>query len=215
MIAKLLHESGLYLGEAADLMPATEDGSSRRTLGKHLKFVNINDEVLDEFGGGWDCAAIPPPAEYGPHVTEIAAQAAALVGQFAAASLGGGGTRATAHPALLAASDWAAQGRACGTESDSMSSSRCDGAISSSFALGLDLWKEDTNGSDLTRPEDLLVTHYDAYFERGVDELERLLAFIGLAPGEREHEGVIGRCHPAPAFSVHLSGLLPRRDLRA
>ena len=64
-----------------------------------------------------------------------------------------------------------------------------------------------------TRPKDLLVTHYDAYFERGVDELERLLAFIGLAPGERQDQGATSAVAThLRHFHIHLSGSRPRRD---
>jgi uncharacterized coiled-coil protein SlyX len=59
MVAKLLHEAGLHLGEPADLMPPAEENPEG--FFEHLGFVRLNDELLNTAGGGWDC---PPAADF-------------------------------------------------------------------------------------------------------------------------------------------------------
>ena len=52
MITRLLQLAGLYLGDEADLMPATTDNQDG--FWENLKFVRVNDQLLNELGGGWD-----------------------------------------------------------------------------------------------------------------------------------------------------------------
>src|SRR5207245_289684 len=52
MVAKVLHRAGVDLGDEADLMPATSDNPDG--FWEHVEFVRVNDEVLNELGGGWD-----------------------------------------------------------------------------------------------------------------------------------------------------------------
>src|SRR6185436_5888644 len=56
MVAKLAHQSGLFLGANADLIPATPDNPDGHW--EHAGFVKLNDAILNELGAGWDC---PPP----------------------------------------------------------------------------------------------------------------------------------------------------------
>jgi hypothetical protein len=55
-VAKLLSQAGLYLGPDDALMPPAAENPEG--FFEHLDFVNLNDEVLNEAGAGWDC---PPP----------------------------------------------------------------------------------------------------------------------------------------------------------
>src|SRR5215216_1678286 len=59
MVAKLLQQAGLYLGDEADLMPPAAENPEG--FYEHLEFVRLNDEVLNVAGAGWDC---PPIAEF-------------------------------------------------------------------------------------------------------------------------------------------------------
>jgi hypothetical protein len=56
MVAKLLQQAGLNLGDEADLMPPAAENPEG--FYEHLQFVRLNDEVLNVAGAGWDC----PPA---------------------------------------------------------------------------------------------------------------------------------------------------------
>ena len=55
MVTRLLHECGLYLGAESDLMPAQADNPDG--FWEHLRFVALNDEILNSLGGAWD---LPP-----------------------------------------------------------------------------------------------------------------------------------------------------------
>jgi len=55
MLAKLLHNCGLYLGPENQLMPAQADNPDG--FWEHLGFVALNDKLLNELGGAWD---LPP-----------------------------------------------------------------------------------------------------------------------------------------------------------
>ena len=57
MVAKLVHQSGIYFGNPDDLLPATADNLDGHW--EHRRFVDLSDEILHELGAGWDC---PPPS---------------------------------------------------------------------------------------------------------------------------------------------------------
>ena len=56
MVTRVLHIAGLYLGREEDLKGPSEH--NRDGFWEHRKFVELNEEILNELGGGWDC---PPP----------------------------------------------------------------------------------------------------------------------------------------------------------
>jgi len=55
MIAHLLHECGVYLGSASELVPATPDNEDGHW--EHLEFLALNIAILARVGAGWD---LPP-----------------------------------------------------------------------------------------------------------------------------------------------------------
>jgi hypothetical protein len=56
MVANVLSECGVYLGEANELLPAGEGNVAGHF--EHQEFVQLNDEVLAALGGAWD--VVPP-----------------------------------------------------------------------------------------------------------------------------------------------------------
>lgn len=58
MVAKQLSQAGLYLGPDSALMPPASENPEG--FFEHLAFVDLNDEVLNVAGSGWDC---PPPVQ--------------------------------------------------------------------------------------------------------------------------------------------------------
>src|SRR6516164_8854007 len=52
MVAKLLYLSGLYLGPEEELVPATPDNPDGHW--ENSRIIELNDEILDALGGGWD-----------------------------------------------------------------------------------------------------------------------------------------------------------------
>jgi hypothetical protein len=55
MLTRLLHEVGLELGPQGDMMPAQPDNPDG--FWENLRFVQLNDEVLNAVGAAWD---LPP-----------------------------------------------------------------------------------------------------------------------------------------------------------
>src|SRR5205814_6120499 len=58
MTARLLNVMGTYMGEESDLVPATAENPEG--YWEHQGFVDVNDEILHELGGGWDCPVALP-----------------------------------------------------------------------------------------------------------------------------------------------------------
>ena len=60
MVTRLLNLCGLYLGREEDFLPSTE--YNIEGYWENTKFLEMNDEILASFGGGWD---LPPSLETG------------------------------------------------------------------------------------------------------------------------------------------------------
>lgn len=56
MVARILSECGVYLGEPTQLLPPGEGNVAGHF--EHQEFVQLNDEVLATLGGAWD--VVPP-----------------------------------------------------------------------------------------------------------------------------------------------------------
>ena len=69
MVAKLLQHAGLYLGADRDLMPPAEENPEG--FYEHLGFVQLNDEVLNAAGAGWDCPAAAGIRLEGPGIRHL------------------------------------------------------------------------------------------------------------------------------------------------
>ena len=52
LVAKLLHEAGLYLGLEADILPAGPGNTEGHF--ENVRFIEINDAILELAGGTWD-----------------------------------------------------------------------------------------------------------------------------------------------------------------
>src|SRR5258708_4760869 len=81
LVANLLRQCGLYLGEEDDLIPATAD--NQQGYWENRRFLALNDDILKELGGSWD---FPPLAPAGWHDDErlnpLRVKAEILVDQF-------------------------------------------------------------------------------------------------------------------------------------
>jgi GT2 family glycosyltransferase/regulator of replication initiation timing len=180
MIAKLLNQCGVYLGEEKEMVPATPDNPEGHW--EHTGFVNLNDELLGLWGGGWDR---PPSflADWPNHPTCIRARAKArtLLAKFdGRPAWGWKDPRGTLtfpfwndlQPDLKVV--------VCLRNPLEVARSLNRRRLCS-YALGLDLWNIYTQCIlTTTRPEQRIVTHYAAYFDNPGDELRRVLDFVGL-----------------------------------
>ena len=96
MVARLLHECGVSLGPEDELYkpaPHNPDGHF-----ENRSVVMLNDEILAQFGGGWDDPPILPTGwEFAPEVGPLLERTEAIIGKFAAVT-GVGKTHAPHSP---------------------------------------------------------------------------------------------------------------------
>lgn len=84
MVTRLLHECGLYLGNPEDLMPPEEE-DNREGYWEHRKIVDINNAILDVFGGNWNNPPVlPDDWTAHPRLAPIREQALTLVAELSA-----------------------------------------------------------------------------------------------------------------------------------
>jgi hypothetical protein len=183
MVAKLLQQAGLNLGDEADLMPPAEENPEG--FYEHLEFVRLNNEVLNVAGAGWDC---PPAAGFNWHddaLDSFRERARSLASQLEERLPWGWKDPRTS----LTLPFW--RGALGPLQIVAVVRNPLEVVISLnrrngfSFALGLTLWQiyaerilEDTS------PAERLVTHYDSYFLEPEQEITRVLAFLGLDHGQ-------------------------------
>src|SRR5579872_1697999 len=66
LVTRLLNLSGVYLGPDRDMMVPT--GDNPEGYWENLKFVQLNDQLLQLLGGGWDC---PPVDDNWPETESL------------------------------------------------------------------------------------------------------------------------------------------------
>ncbi len=82
LLTHMLHESGLYLGQPGDLMPPAPDNPEG--FWENLKFVELNDALLNAVGGSWDNPREVTIAQVQqlPHWEEINQKAIELINEL-------------------------------------------------------------------------------------------------------------------------------------
>jgi hypothetical protein len=179
MLTKLLHICGLYLGPENELMPAQADNPDG--FWENLRFVALNDELLNELGGAWD---LPPKADENfaePRLDPLRMKARLLIEGFASASVWGWKDPRNS----LTVPFW--QDLLPRLKTLIIVRNPLEVAYSmrerngTSYSFGLRLW-EIYNRRVIETPseQERLVTHYDLFFENAETELRRIVRFIGL-----------------------------------
>jgi hypothetical protein len=183
MVAKLLQQAGLNLGDETNLMPPAEENPEG--FYEHLEFVRLNDEVLNAAGAGWDC---PPVAGFDwddGALDPFRARAQRLAAPLWERIPWGWKDPRTS----LTLPFWRSAFGPLRTivvirnPLEVVTSLHRRNAFST--ALGLTLWQiyaervlEDTS------PNERLVTHYDSYFLEPDREITRVLEYLGLDRGQ-------------------------------
>jgi GT2 family glycosyltransferase len=191
MVARLLQLSGLYLGEPCDIMPPTESNPDGHW--EHLRFVEINDQILNELGAGWDS----PPHVSGPwdspRLLLLRAKAEELLADFSGREPWGWKDPRNS----LTLPFWLSL-------VPELSVVAClrnplEVAVSlrnrnfSSYAHGLKTWTTYNQAIlDATTSANRLVTAYDRYFPEPKSELRRVLTFAGIAVTEPQLDECCG-----------------------
>ena len=179
MLTRLLHRCGLYLGAESDMMPAQPDNPDG--FWENLRFVAINDEVLNEAGGAWD---LPPPADENfahERLDSIRTKAHLLIDQFSSSEIWGWKDPRNS----LTLRFW--QGLLPKLKIVIMVRNPLEVAYSmrsrngTSYAFGLRLWEiYNRRLLEAARSNESIVTHYDSFFANPETELKRIAAFAGL-----------------------------------
>jgi GT2 family glycosyltransferase len=178
MVAALLYHAGLYLGPRKELMPPGPDNEDG--YWENMRFVALNEELFRAAGGGWDA----PPAEFDldkPEVLAVRVKAAALGREFDQRSPWGwkDPRNTVTLPFWL---DLFPQLRIVACVRNPL-----EVALSLhrrndfSYERGLALWLEYNRRLLDQAPRDQLVlTHYEAYFTDPASELRRVLDRCGV-----------------------------------
>ena len=180
MVTRLLHRCGLELGPESDLMPPQADNPDG--FWEHLGFVALNEELLNELGGAWD---LPPNADENfthARVDPLRMKARLLIERFNSARVWGWKDPRNS----LTLPFW--QDLLLGLKTIIVVRNPLEVAYSmrerngTSFSLGLRLWEiYNRRLIEKANEQQLLVTHYDLFFDDAETELRRIAEFTGLS----------------------------------
>ena len=195
MVTNLLHLCGLYLGQEHDLMSPASDNPDG--FGENLRFVEINEEILNVFGGGWDYPLPLPDGWHGEkEVLRLRMKAKATLQEFLGHELWGWKdprNSLTLPFWMTLVPDIKSVVCLRNPLEVALSLHKRNGV---SYAFGLTLWKTYYQRVlDSTSAEDRIFTHYDAYFHDPRAELSRILDFLKVSVSKE----VIDRCLSAAA----------------
>jgi GT2 family glycosyltransferase len=185
MVAHLLHRAGMYLGDESDLIPASPENPDGYF--EHAEFVDLNEALLHELGGGWDCPVVLPSDWQGLKSLEpLRSRAAQLIEAFDGHESWGWKDPRTS----LVLPFW----RALAPDTQVVLCLRhpLEVALSlrrrgmSSYSLSLTLWETyNRRVVETTDPDSRIITHYESYFEDPARQLARLSEFAGVRPSKR------------------------------
>ena len=183
MLAKLLHFCGLNLGPEKDLMAAQSDNPDG--FWENLRFVQLNDEILNATGGAWDLPPWEKESFDAPDLRSFRTKAHLLVDSFGTESIWGWKDPRN----CLTFPFW--KRLLPGLRTVWMVRNPLEVAYSmrerngTSYALGLRLWEIYNRRLLLhTQPSERIVTHYQTFFEEPEAELRRIAAFADLPETE-------------------------------
>jgi hypothetical protein len=213
MVARLLDGCGLDLGGAANFAPPAPD--NRDGYWEDLRFVALNERILDRFQGAWDHPpALPKGWEASATVEPERRDAAALV-QTRSEPWGWKDPRNSLTlpfwRRLLPGLRVIICVRNPLEVADSL---RARGYTSERF--GLALWEsyhraiEETVDSSLS-----LVTHYESFLADPRAEMERVLGFLALQPSAGVREAVLSAASPGARHQRRTSAEVEASGLSA
>lgn len=176
MVARVLNLCGLDLGGEAHYAPPAPDNAEG--YWEDLRFVSLNDRILDAFGGAWDAPpALPAGWTHDARLDAIRREAEALV-------VGRPEPWGFKDPrASLTAAFWRELAPGLRFVVCVRNPLEVAGSLSArgytSQRFGLRLWEEYHRALDAAAegaPQ--VVTHYDSYFRDAAAEVERVVDFV-------------------------------------
>ena len=198
MVSRLMHLCGLYLGLESEFPPAAPD--NQEGFWENVNFVRINDKVLAHSGAAWD---LPPevPQRWAsqPEFISLHNEAADLIHRFNEHEPWGwkDPRNSLTLPFWL---DLIPNLKVVLCLRNPLEVTKSLSARNfSSIPFGLQLWLTYNQGILRTaRPDDIVVTHYDAYFYDPRAELRRVLGLLNIPASEKDIE------HACSAISGYL-----------
>jgi len=183
MLTRLLHRCGLHLGSESDLMPAASDNPDG--FWEHLRFVQLNDEILNAVGAAWDLPPLPDEDFTSDRLGPIRHKAQLLIEGFDNESAWGWKDPRS----CLTLPFWRRLLPTLKTIiivrhplEAAYSMNQRNGT---SYALGLRLWEiYNRRLITHTQPQDRIVTNYQMFFDQPEIELQRLATFARLTEAE-------------------------------
>ena len=180
MVARLLHQCGVYLGEDKDLIPPAEDNPEG--FWEHAGFRQINEEILKTFGGNWD---MPPVFkdnwENSSYLNFIRPQVSDLINQFSKINIWGwkDPRNSLTLPYWKSLFPELKIVICLRNPHDVYRSLERRGYSSSVFSynLWLSYYQKLLAAAD---PGTFVVTHFESYFNDPRSEIQRVLNFIGV-----------------------------------
>jgi hypothetical protein len=181
MITRLLNLCGLYLGPEDEVSASAYDNEAG--FWENSRFVKLNEAVLAQLGGGWD---LPPTVAAGWELRDemvcLQDDAAELVKRFSAYELWGwkDPRNSIMFPFWKRLIPDLKMLICLRNPLEVAHSLQMRGH--SSLAFGLHLWLTYTQRLlSNTRPDERVVTHYNAYFYNPQAELRRVLNLLQIA----------------------------------
>lgn len=175
MVARVLQICGLDLGGAADFAPPAPDNTEG--YWEDLRFVSMNDRILDAFAGAWDAPpALPDGWVRDPRLDGIRREAEALAA--ARPEPWGWKDPRTSLTAAFWRDVWPELGFVVCVRNplEVAASLRARGYTSERF--GLRLWEDYHRALDAAlQGAPQIVTHYDSYFRDAPAEVARVVDF--------------------------------------
>ena len=185
MLTRLLHKCGLHLGPEEDLMAPAADNPDG--FWENLRFVRLNDEILNALGGGWDLPPRDADKFQQEQLAPIRMKAQLMIESFDSKEPWGWKDPRN----CLTMPFW--QSLLPGLRTVVIVRNPLEVAYSmhkrngTSYAFGLRLWEiYNRQLIQHTPPDARIVTHYQFFFEHPEAELRRIAPFVGLSGAEIE-----------------------------
>lgn len=180
MVARVAHELGLYLGHPDDLAPGAPDNPDG--FFEHAGLIAASDALFEYLGAGWDC----PPVLSAADLDDPGLAAARSIARPIIAGLAVHDAWAWKDPRVAPVLPFWVDlvgdvGVVVCVRNPLEVAASLRARNASSLALGIRLWFRHMQAvADADVPR--LVTHYDAWFHRPEEEIDRLAHFAGIEP---------------------------------
>jgi len=213
MVARVLEGCGTDLGGPAHFAPPAPD--NRDGYWEDLRFLALNERILDRFGGAWDHPPVLPRGfEASAELEAERREAEALVGTRAEPW----GWKDPRNSLTIPFWRRLAPGMkvlvCLRNPLEVADSLRARGYTSERF--GLALWEAYHQALERTVDSSFgLVTHYESFLADPRAELERVLGFVGLHPPATVREAVLGSASPGSRHQRRTSAEVEASGLSA